>query len=107
MKGTLRSAAEFSRVMRKGNIVTTPDVVIHTLRTSDGSPGRYGMVVAKKGRNAVERNRCRRQIRAAVMLAGGFGEDVDGVVRLLGARKVHVEALRVEICQILARAGYR
>lgn len=105
MEGTLRSSAEFSRVMRKGKIVTTLDVVIHVLATSDGSPGRYGMVVSSKNRDAVQRNRARRQIRAAIRLAGGFGDGVDGVVLLRGGRRVKVNALSGEIRQIVARSS--
>lgn len=91
--------------MRKGKIVTTPDVVIHTLSTSAGAPGRVGMVVSKKCRGAVERNRARRQIRAAVRLAGGFGDGVDAVVVLRKGRSVDVNALKAEIWQIMVMMG--
>lgn len=105
MEGTLRSAADFSRVMRKGKIVTTPDAVIHMLPTNDGAPGRYGMVVSTKNRGAVQRNRARRQIREAIRLSGGFGDGVDGVVLLRRGRRVNVSALSGEICQIAARSN--
>ncbi|MGQ0679002.1 MAG: ribonuclease P protein component [Actinomycetota bacterium] len=91
--GALSSAAEFSRVMRKGTVMTTADLVIHTLRRSDGGPGRLGMVVSKKNRSAVQRNRARRQIREAVRLAGGFGPGTDGVVMLRRGGRVDVNHL--------------
>lgn len=97
VKNTLRSSADFSRVLRRGRTVTTSDVVLHILGRSDGLPGRYGMVVPKKDRGAVSRNRARRQIRAAVMLAGGFGEQMDGVVSIRKGRKIDVHALSAQI----------
>lgn len=63
------------------------------------------MVVSSKGRGAVERNRARRQIRAAIRLAGGFGAGVDGVVLLRRNRRVRVSSLTGEICQMAARSS--
>jgi ribonuclease P protein component len=103
MEKTLRSAAEFARVMRKGKILTTPDVVIHILDREDSAPGRFGLVVAKKNRGAVARNRAKRQLRAAIRLAGGIPEGYDSVFVLRRGRAVDVGTIQPYLWQILAR----
>jgi ribonuclease P protein component len=94
LEKTLRSAAEFARVMRKGKILTTPEVVIHTLYRGDSGPGRYGLVVAKKNRGAVARNRAKRQLRAAIRLAGGIPNGYDSVFVVRRGKTVDVGAIR-------------
>jgi ribonuclease P protein component len=101
MDPTLRSAAEFARVMRKGKTVTTPDVVIHTFERGDRAPGRYGLVVGKKERGAVARNRAKRQLREAVRRAGGISEGCDSVIVLRRGRKVDVEKISRDIWEIM------
>jgi len=101
MERTLRSGAEFARVMRKGKILTTPDVVIHILNREDSAPGRYGLVVAKKNRGAVARNRAKRQLRAAIRLAGGIPEGYDSVIVVRRGRTVDVGALQRYLWQIM------
>lgn len=104
MEKTLRSAAEFARVMRKGKILTTPDVVIHILDREDSAPGRFGLVVAKKNRGAVARNRAKRQLRAAVRLAGGIPDGYDGVIVVRRGRTVDVGSVQRGLWQILERS---
>ena len=87
--------------MRKGKILTTPDVVIHILDREDSAPGRYGLVVAKKNRGAVARNRAKRQLRAAIRLAGGIPEGFDSVIVVRRGRSVDVSAVKRYLWQIL------
>ena len=103
MDRTLRSAAEFARVMRKGKILTTPDVVIHILNREDSAPGRFGLVVAKKNRGAVARNRAKRQLREAIRLAGGIPNGYDSVIVVRRGRTVDVGSVQANLWQILER----
>lgn len=81
--------------------MTAPDLVIHTLDRGDVGPGRYGLVVGKKDRGAVGRNRAKRQLRAAIRLAGGIEDGLDSVIVLRRGRKVDVEEARRQIWQIM------
>jgi ribonuclease P protein component len=101
MEKTLRSAAEFALVMRKGKILTTPDVVIHILDREDTAPGRFGLIVAKKNRGAVARNRAKRQLRAAIRLAGGIPNGYDSVIAVRRGRTVDVGSLQRYLWKIL------
>ena len=101
MEPTLRSAAEFARVMRKGKAVTTADVVIHMLDRRDGEPGRYGLVVSKKERGAVARNRAKRQLREAIRGAGGIPRGFDSVIVVRRGRTVDVKSVSRTIWQIV------
>ena len=85
--------------------MTTPDLVIHTLDRGDGAPGRYGLVVSKKERGAVGRNRAKRQLRAAIRLAGGVPSGWDAVLVLKRGRTVDVQVAQKHICQILVGSG--
>jgi ribonuclease P protein component len=89
--------------MRKGKILTTPDVVIHTMDRGDSAPGRYGLVVAKKNRGAVARNRAKRQLRAAIRLAGGIPEGHDSVIVVRRGRSVDVKAVQRSLWQIMVQ----
>jgi ribonuclease P protein component len=87
--------------MRKGKTVTTPDVVIHTLERGDRAPGRYGLVVGKKDRGAVARNRAKRQLREAVRRAGGIYDGCDSVIVLRRGRSVDVDEVSRQIWKIM------
>lgn len=77
---TLRGAADFKRVFREGKAVSTPQLVLHLAVRPEGGPGRYGLVVSRKVGGAVVRNRVRRQLRAALEMAGGVKDGMDLVV---------------------------
>ena len=104
-EGKLRSASEFRRVFREGRAVSTPHLVIHTAKRADTGSGRYGLVVSKKFGNAVVRNRARRQLRAAVAMAGGIPPGVDSVIVAKPGAQLRVAALAQEIWQIMDEHG--
>lgn len=88
--------------------MSTPHLVVHSLRRSDGGAGRYGLVVSKRVGNAVTRNRARRQARAAVAQAGGIPDGVDAVIALKPqAGELQVRALADEIWKIMDEYGGR
>jgi ribonuclease P protein component len=97
----LRSPGDFRRVFREGKAVSTPDVIIHTAKSPDNGPGRYGLVVSRKVGGAVVRNRLRRQIRAAIALAGGIPSGLDTVVVVKPGASVRVAELSQRIWQIM------
>ena len=100
----LRTAADFRRVFREGKAVSSPHLVVHTAKRPDGGAGRYGLVVPRKVGGAVARNRLRRQIRAAIQLAGGVRDGVDAVFVVKPGAVLQVSSLSREICQIMEGA---
>ncbi len=82
----LRRRAEFKAVAG-GKRVSRSGFVLQALRMSDESgdrPARVGFTVTRKTGNAVERNRIRRRLRAAVAAAGNLETATDYV--LVGRR---------------------
>lgn len=61
---TLKQNSEFHRAYAKGKSCASPVLVTYAIR-SKGSCCRTGITTSKKIGSAVERNRCRRVIRAA------------------------------------------
>jgi ribonuclease P protein component len=98
---TLGSAAEFQRVLRAGRAVSTPCLRVHALRREDDGPGRHGFVVSRRHGGAVDRNRVKRQARAALRLAGGIPPGFDSVIAVRPGRRVEVASLTEEIRQAL------
>ncbi len=81
----LRRRAEFKAVAG-GRRVQRPGFVLQALRAGEGEqPPRVGFTVTRKTGNAVERNRIRRRLRAAVSAAGGYLETATDYV-LVGRR---------------------
>jgi ribonuclease P protein component len=101
LDGRLRSPGDFRRVFREGKAVSTPDVIIHTAKRARNGPGRYGLVVSRKVGGAVERNRLRRQVRAAVALAGGIPAGLDTVIVVKPGASLKVADLSHHIWQIM------
>ena len=65
-RDTLKLNTDFHRVYARGKSVPSSGVVTYALRSRvRGSGCRVGITTSKKIGNAVERNRCRRIIRAA------------------------------------------
>lgn len=85
--------------------MSTPKVVVHTGRRAEGLSGRYGVVVSRKVGGAVERNRAKRQIRAALAMAGGVPEGMDAVIIVKPGAKLTVAELAGDIWQILVEHG--
>ena len=100
---TLRSATEFQRVLRAGQAMSTPRLTVHTLRREDNLPGRHGFVVSRRHGGAVERNRVRRQARAALERAGGIPPGFDSVIAVRPDGRVEVARLTEELSQILEK----
>lgn len=61
---TLKQNSEFHRAYGRGKVKTSPVLVTYAVKNR-GMGCRIGITVAKKIGSAVERNRCRRIIRAA------------------------------------------
>lgn len=61
---TLKQNTEFRRVYGRGKVKTAPALVTYAVR-SRGPGCRIGVTTSKKLGSAVERNRCRRIIKAA------------------------------------------
>lgn len=59
------------------------------------------MVVSKKVGGAVERNRVRRRLRAAIGLAGGVAPGLDVVVGVKAARRPRVAEMTEEIASVM------
>ena len=63
---TLRKRADFLRARADGRRWVAPGLVLQMRERGDGGPMQVGYTVSKKVGNAVERNRVRRRLRAAV-----------------------------------------
>ena len=61
---TLKQNSEFHRAYGRGKVRTSPNLVTYAVKNR-GMGCRIGITAAKKLGSAVERNRCRRIIRAA------------------------------------------
>ncbi len=79
----------------------TPHLVVHSARRAEDGVGRYGLVVSRKFGGAVERNRARRQVRAAIGMAGGIAPGTDSVLIVKPGASLAVPELSKEICQIM------
>ncbi|MBR4450565.1 MAG: ribonuclease P protein component [Clostridia bacterium] len=79
---SLKLNTEFHRVYARGKSISSPGVVTYALKSRvRGSGCRVGITTSKKIGNAVERNRCRRIIRAAFyQLSDDVGGDWDLVL---------------------------
>ncbi len=81
--------------------MSTPHLVIHTAKRADGGPGRYGLIVSRKVGGAVVRNRARRQMRAAIEMAGGVKAGMDAVFVVRPGAVLRVSELSDHIWQIM------
>ena len=77
---TLKKRAEFLRVRAGGQRWAAPGLVLQMRARDDEGPMRVGYTVSKKVGNAVERNRVRRRLRAAVRESLGRRPGRDYVV---------------------------
>lgn len=93
--------ADFRRIFREGRRVSTPRLVVLSSERPGGGPGRYGVAVSKKFGSAVERNRVRRQVRAAVNLAGGPAPEHDFVISPKAGTRPTVAALTGDLWEIM------
>ena len=73
----LKQNSDFRRAYGRGKSYSDPALVTYVLKNNRAGICRMGITTSKKIGNAVERNRCRRVIRAAFrelspQLSGGF-----------------------------------
>ena len=73
---TLKENTDFTRTYYRGKSIANPALVVYSRKNGAGFC-RAGITTSKKIGNAVERNRCRRVIRAAFrelspQISGGF-----------------------------------
>lgn len=85
--------------------MSTPHLVVHAGKRADGGAGRYGVVVSRKVGGAVARNRARRQVRAAVELAGGIRPGLDAVIVVKPGARLKVDETSQDLWQIMEENG--
>lgn len=81
--------------------MSTPYLTVHTARRADRGAGRYGLVVSRKVGGAVVRNRARRQIRAAIEMAGGIRPGIDAVFVVRPGASLNVSDIADRVCKIM------
>ena len=103
---TLKKNADFRRLYHRGKSYADPALVVY-LRKNRAGICRIGITVSTKLGNAVERNRCKRVIRAAYRaledeLSGGY--DFVFVAR---SRTKHLKSTQVQAAMrgLLKKAG--
>ncbi len=93
----LRRSADFARVRRRGRLYRQPTLLLRVCANSLPH-NRYGIVTSKRLGNAVQRNRCKRRLRAALwQLHGRLRQGFDIVVIARGgaAAQPFAELLRI------------
>ena len=91
---TLKENKDFRRLYYRGKSVASPCLVTYVMKSRAGGV-RYGITTSKKIGNAVERNRSRRVIRAALAeLEGQIGGSFD-IVFVARSKPSHVKMQRV------------
>jgi ribonuclease P protein component len=103
---TLCRNAEFGRVYARGKSYVHPQLVLYVLKTR-GRHTRVGLTATKKVGHAVDRNRARRVIRAAI--AEHLDYDIGGYDLVFVARgqTPHIKSpvLSRTVAKLLAQAG--
>ncbi len=103
----LKQNSDFRRAYGRGKSYSAPALVTYVLKNNRAGICRMGITTSKKIGNAVERNRCRRIIRAAFrelypQLKGGY--DLVFVAR---TRTKNVKSTDIKVCMLqhLTKAG--
>jgi ribonuclease P protein component len=105
----LRKGPEFERVFKEGVAVGGPFLLLR--HAPNGlAYSRWGFAVGKKAvPDAVDRNRVRRQLKAAAQALGesgpGAGADIVVILRPAGVGKTYAELCR-DLESVLRRAGF-
>ncbi len=103
----LKQNSDFRRAYGRGKSYSDPALVTYVLKNNRAGICRMGITTSKKIGNAVERNRCRRIIRAAFreispMLDGGY--DFVFVARTRTIKKKSTDIKKIMLQQ-LKKAG--
>lgn len=103
----LKQNSDFRRAYGRGKSYSDPALVTYVLKNNRAGICRMGITTSKKIGNAVERNRCRRIIRAAFreispMIRGGY--DFVFVARTRTIKKKSTDIKKVMLQQ-LKKAG--
>ena len=94
---TLKQNTEFHRAYGRGKVRTSPMLVTYVVKNR-GQGVRLGITAAKKLGSAVERNRCRRIIRAAFSSISPFCSGNHDIV--------FVAKLKLEYCLVIPKGIY-
>ena len=102
----IRRNFEFGRVYHKGKAYVHPQLVLYVLKNKSGRT-RVGLTATKKIGHAVQRNRARRIMRAAI--AEHLDYNIGGYDLIFVARgqTPHLKSTQLSrtVAQLLARAG--
>ncbi|MGH2725460.1 MAG: ribonuclease P protein component [Actinomycetota bacterium] len=106
-QGTLTSAADFRRTYNEGKRGAARSIVAHVRLTQDEHPPRIGVTTTRGLGGAVERNRVKRRLRAAVrVLRAEIKQGADVVlVGSTGAASAEFQDLVYKARRALAEAG--
>jgi ribonuclease P protein component len=105
---TLKENKDFRRLYYRGKSVATPCLVTYVMKAKSGGV-RYGITTSKKIGNAVERNRSRRVIRAALQeLEGSITGNWDIVfVARSKTSKVKMQRVLSEMTEHFEKLGVK
>ncbi len=102
----LRRGEDFARARRTGRVFYHPAMILN-IRANAGSCNRYGIVIGRRFGIAVQRNRCKRQLRA--LLQEMHKELQQGYDIVLVARRQlqgqPFRAMRRIVLRLLDKAG--
>ncbi|MCH5192003.1 MAG: ribonuclease P protein component [Oscillospiraceae bacterium] len=92
---TIKSNCDFRRLYGRGKSFQSPALVLYVMKNRAGIC-RVGITASKKIGNAVERNRCRRIIRAAYSSLEGQIDGNYDFVFVARSRTKHLKSTRIE-----------
>ena len=97
---------EFSRVYARGKAYVQPQLVLYVLKNRSGRT-RVGLTATKKIGHAVQRNRARRVMRAAIAERRDYNVGGDDLVFVARARTPYMKSTQLSrtVARLLAEAG--
>lgn len=105
--GRLRASADVARVFAARTAARRGPVVVHSRDRGDAAPARVTVVAGRSAGNAVQRNRIKRRLRAAVAaasLAAGFDYVIVGRAP---AARIDAAQLRAAVADAAAEVSRR
>lgn len=94
---TLKSNRDFSRIYRSGKSYVSANLVTYVLKNRKNNL-RVGITTSKKVGSAVQRNRCRRIIRAAFSAIDAEPRAGYDIVFVARTRTAHIKSTDLLIC---------